>query len=106
MTEYDKEPSGGAGLSKSAAMENLSQEDLVELKKEDAGTAKNGVREREGGAGGRGREGGAGARRREGGAGARGIDGGRRRGFLEAGRRLKRTKKLASSLGKQKVLVR
>lgn len=46
MTEYEEEPAGGGkGLSKTAGVENLSQENLVELKKEGTQTAKNGVRE-------------------------------------------------------------
>jgi hypothetical protein len=46
LTEYEEEPAkGGTNLSKSRAMENLSQEDIVELSKEDKQTAKNGVRE-------------------------------------------------------------
>lgn len=45
LTEYEEEPSRGkAGLSKSKAMDNLSQENLVEINKEDMQTAKNGVR--------------------------------------------------------------
>lgn len=47
LTEYDEEPGRSRGtLSKSKAVENLSQEDLVELNKEDKQTAKNGVRGR------------------------------------------------------------